>query len=102
MNSDWQLKRPAVTPVATAPALVKWLQPGVPIRENLFYGGANGNLIKLSFDGNGWNVHDHGQPAGTAVASQAAVVTWIEAGKPIRENVFYRGANGNLIELWFG
>src|SRR5262249_18838931 len=84
------------TPVATAPALVQWAQPGVPIRENLFYGGANGHLIELWFDGEQWNVNDHGTPAGVAGSSAAAAVTWVQAGGAIRANGFYLGATGNF------
>ena len=39
----------------------------MPIRLNVFYGGGNFNLIENWFDGNNWNVTDHGQPTGTGV-----------------------------------
>jgi len=103
-GTRWQVSdhgRPAGTGVASTPAVVAWTQPGVAIRQNVFYRGANGNLIDLWFDGDVWNVRDHGQPAGTSVASPPAAVTWTEPGVAVRVNVFYAGANGNLIDVWF-
>ena len=104
-GNQWNVSdhgQPAGTGVAAAPTAVTWRDPAGSIRLNVFYEGGNGNLVERWFDGNQWNTTDHGKPAGLAVASQAAAVTWSHQGQPIRENVFYRGANGNLIEIWFG
>jgi hypothetical protein len=103
-GTNWNVHdhgQPANTSVASTPSVVTWNQPGVPVRMNVFYQGANGNLIEYWFDGTNWSVHDRGRPANTAVASTPGIVAWNQAGVPVRMNMFYQGANGNLIEYWF-
>lgn len=103
-GTNWNVTdhgQPANTAVAGTPAMVAWNQPNVPVRINVFYTGANGNLIEYWFDGNNWNVNDHGQPANTSAGGTPAIVAWNQPGVPVRINMFYGGANGNLIEYWF-
>ena len=80
-----------------------WDPPGGPERLNVFYMGGNGNLIENWFDGNSWNVTDHGRLPilGQGYLRSSAWNPWNLHGMPSRLNVFYRGGNGNLVENWF-
>jgi hypothetical protein len=48
------------------------------------------DLAEYWFDGTNWNVHDHGQPGNTSVASSPAVAAWNRPGVPVHLNMFYQ------------
>jgi hypothetical protein len=101
-GGQWQWNdqgQPPNTQVASAPAIVGWIQDGVQ-RFNVFFQGVNGNLIELWWNGQRWQWNDHGQPPNTQVASAPAIAGWIQ-GRVQRFNVFFRGADGSLSELWW-
>ena len=104
-GNDWKGTtddgQPANTQAGVPTVVALQKRAGLPVRLNFFYGGGNGNLIENWFDGNNWNVTDHGQPANRRVGSAPTVVGWNQPGVPVRLNVFYGGGNGNLIENWF-
>ncbi|MBV9328335.1 MAG: hypothetical protein JO352_31855 [Chloroflexi bacterium] len=93
--------QPPGTMIASAPAIVRWVEGTSTQRLNVFARGSNGNLIELWMDGNGWHWSDHGQPGEAALASPPASVGWVQTDGVQRPNVFATQTNGRMGECWW-
>jgi hypothetical protein len=96
--SGWQsFGAPSGTTVEGGPFVIS----SVVGNENVFVRAANGNLYQIWYTPSahawsGWL--SLGAPSGTSLAGDPLVtITGITAN----ENVFMRGANGNLYEIWY-
>jgi hypothetical protein len=114
LGQDWRWEdhgTPRGTIINSAPAAVVY-QAGGLLRFHVFAAGLNGHLMeRRSKDGKEWEWVDHGllPPAADTpgfmrtpvpVASDPAVITWIDSVSKRRINVFVRSSDGRLIERW--
>ena len=88
--------------VTGSPGVVTYSQGGTQ-RIYAFDRGANGHLYVDYWDGTKWTWADQGTPAGTTLAGDPGVITYVDTAGKQRIYAFGRGANGHLeVDYWDG